>query len=429
MNRTRFLRLVALCGIIGLILTPLAFWIIDLFDWLPISLNENIFSDFAETLSYCIVDNPYNVEDEIRTIYSPLCYLHLYPFALLAKEPIEEYIAIQSQGYSVLNLIEVSHTWQIRLGYCLYYLINLTLLCLVLWKMSKFKGWDLAYLMVIAISYSCLFECFIRGNVIIVTILSAMVFFWLYDSERRWQREVSLLCLGLAVSMKIFPAFLALLLLQKRRYLDIVKAAIYSILLYVLPFLFVSGGLSNILSVIQNMTGFSSENTPLIGFTCLSIKAMVYRPFWVICYFFQIDDSIFMPYVNVITWILRIALLAFALFSCFYFRNSRKKMQLSYLFVSLVLFIPSISYFYNGAYMLYPFLLFVNDYEEYEPKDRLFYSLCYAMMVPALSNSGAGVPFCIILFVLEGKVIYDLLKEKRQQKEEKALSSEGKEGV
>lgn len=412
MNRGRFLRLVALCGVVGLILTPLAFWIVHQLGLLPLSLSENLFSDFAETLSYCLVDNPYDENGTIKTIYSPLCYLHVYPFALLAKEPIEEYIALQSQGFLLENLGRLSQTWQVRLGYCIYFSINLVLLCLVIWRMSKFKGWDLTYLMVITVAYSCLFECFLRGNILISSIVFAMIFFWLHESEKRWQREVSLLCLGLAVSMKIFPAFFALILLHKRRYLDVLKTAIYSVLLYILPFLFVKEQFANVSFAVQNMLSFSSGKDALIGFSNFSIKAMIYRPFWVICYFFGINDSIFMPFVDVITWILIISLVAFALFACFYFKDSKKKMQLSYLFISLFFFVPSIAYFYNGGFLLYPFLLFLKNYENYSPKDRLFYSICYAMMIPALGNSGTGLPLCIILYVLEGKVIHDLFKEK-----------------
>jgi len=45
--------------------------------------SSRLFSDFAETLSYCISKNPYNGVDGIHSIYPPFAFLPFYLFALI----------------------------------------------------------------------------------------------------------------------------------------------------------------------------------------------------------------------------------------------------------------------------------------------------------------------------------------------------------
>ena len=104
--------------------------------------GSRMFSDFAETLSYCLCGNPYTGESGIRSIYPPFAFLPFYLFALICKGPIQSYIAEE------INLTQLSHHPLFILSFVLFYLIFMGLILLVSAKVSKFKGKKLAYLLV-----------------------------------------------------------------------------------------------------------------------------------------------------------------------------------------------------------------------------------------------------------------------------------------
>ena len=96
-----------------------------------------------------------------------------------------------------------------------------------------------------------------RGNIILWSVLATLYYVFHYDSESRVHRELSLLALAFAFSLKLYPALLGLLLVADKRYKDAIRAAIYGILLLVLPCFFF-GGPQCFLWIYENTRMFSS---------------------------------------------------------------------------------------------------------------------------------------------------------------------------
>jgi hypothetical protein len=95
-----------------------------------------------------------------------------------------------------------------------------------------------------------------RGNILLFTLVLICIFAVGQQSKNRLLREISLLSLALAASIKIYPAVLGLTLLFEKRYKEAMRCVIYGILLFFVPFLFY-GGFSSAKLMLDNLTAYS----------------------------------------------------------------------------------------------------------------------------------------------------------------------------
>lgn len=107
--------------------------------------------------------------------------------------------------------------------------------------------------MVFSAPFLYLFE---RGNILLITLVLVCIFMTGQQSKNRFLREVSLISLALAASIKIYPAILGLILLFDKRYKEAVRCVIYGMLFFFVPFLFF-GGLSSAKLMLDNLTAYS----------------------------------------------------------------------------------------------------------------------------------------------------------------------------
>ena len=231
----------ALLGYVILVLAPLKF--------------THLFSDFAEVLTYGMVKNPYDgsggvdpygAAGGITSIYPPISYLIFLPFLIFCRQDIQDLLD------GKIDLSGIASRPMFVVAYVIYFVITLALILWVLAKMTKLTGKNLFYLLGSIIFSGPIFYLFIRGNIILTAGLLTLVFFWLYQSEKRWQRELAYLCLALAIAIKIYPVIIALVLLKERRWVDLVKTGFYAMLFVFVPFVFVAGGLIDNIKCILN---------------------------------------------------------------------------------------------------------------------------------------------------------------------------------
>lgn len=109
-----------------------------------------------------------------------------------------------------------------------------------------------------------------RGNILIYTVLATAVFVFYYDSESKVKREIALIALAFAFSLKIYPAILGAVLLVDKRYKDAIRCAIYALVLLILPSFFFGGPvcLKWMLDNIRSFSGNRSETSGNIWFWC-----------------------------------------------------------------------------------------------------------------------------------------------------------------
>lgn len=241
----KFKDIVNLFFIITFLLASI--WLIELI--VDISVNEphtllnngvfhhridDTFNDFYYVNDFFLRYSPYI---ECNSSYPPLNFIICFPFMLIQRH--DKYPAF------ILYVITYS-----------LFLIGIIILTVRKYKLS------LSYTikLVVALGISSPFMFMIeRGNYIVLTFLFVCLFLLTYDSKNRVVRELSYVWLSIAAACKFYPAVFAILLLREKRYLDLAKTALYSLLLFFLPFLVMKEGFAdNFLTFLNNLRSFSS---------------------------------------------------------------------------------------------------------------------------------------------------------------------------
>lgn len=173
--------------------------------------GSTLFSDFAETLSFAACPNPYDGSSGFHSIYPPLSFLIFYPFALICNAPLQQYIAGE------ITLAQLSANPLFIFSFLLFYVICLAIIMIVAAKFTKLKGINLFYLFGIIFVFGPLLFEFCRANNTLLVVIFGLLFFFLHSSEKRWQRELSYVCLAAAATMKIYPIFMIFYLIWKEK--------------------------------------------------------------------------------------------------------------------------------------------------------------------------------------------------------------------
>ena len=211
-----------------------------------------------------------------NVIYPPMANLI---FLLFARIVPNEYL---------MSSWENRQTWVEYPSAILSVFLFLTIptVLLVLLARKNMKGrdnlqWLAIFLLIFSIPMLYLYE---RGNSLIWTVLAVSAYLFCYDDESVWKRELALVALAFAFSLKLYPAILGLPLLADRRYKDAARCAVYGIALLVLPS-FCFGGPKCFLWIYENIRNFSSNAGNGLGSFLFCAGAI----FYIIACFMQKD--------------------------------------------------------------------------------------------------------------------------------------------
>ena len=200
-----------------------------------------------------------------------------------------------------------------------------------------------------------------RGNTIMLVLALELLYILWYDSDNKLKKEIALISLALVAAFKMTPALLGILLLYNKQWKDAIRAVIYGILAFFLPFLFFQGGFSNFSQMLTNMSLNVAAYNLRDGTTLMSIIAQ----------FFDLDVSA----VNIIKGIsigIAVILLILA-----YFMPKRWE-KIAAVTIALVACVPHSEY-YNMLYLVPAFIAFLNE-EEHEYSDIVMLVAIFAMI-------------------------------------------------
>lgn len=402
LNTLTILRLFALTGVFSIAIFPAVYFALEANN-LTTVIYSHTFADFAETASFFFAKNAYTGDFGIRTIYSPLAYIVVMPFALIAKNQIEDYLSGE------IDLAELSQTTEIRISSSLFFIFWTILICLLLLKVFGFRGEKKLYLIVIVITFAPIVHCLFRGNTVIVSTFFSLVFCAFYRSHNRWAKEIALISLGLATAIKIFPAFLALALIKEKKLMPIIRAGIYSLLFYFVPFAFANGGFSNLAFLWQNAVDFLYK---VNGFEWTNLSFTNY--FRVLHYIFDsiIGESSTSIIIEIASWTVILCYLCLVVVSALAFKGGKRKAPFLIVVIGAVLFVPGVSYFYNASVLIFAYLVFAQEIGLYSKNDRIFYCTCFLLMAFYPFNTYIWFsPIGIITLIMSFKAMYDVYKD------------------
>lgn len=201
--------------------------------------TNDYYMDYFNSIFHIKDYNPY----DIGSIYPPFTYM-IYGFF---RELIPDTIMFNG-GFGIRS----SQNGQFI--YIIYTISVVSILYLSTCMVHKERGLEDQILTIfIILSYPFIFA-FERGNIILLAASACSVFIANYNSRKMILREISIICLAIAINIKIYPVIYSLIFLKRKRFLDFIKLTCYSTVLFVVPFHFMGGiRYTNIKSFIVNI--------------------------------------------------------------------------------------------------------------------------------------------------------------------------------
>ena len=192
-----------------------------------------------------------------------------------------------------------------------------------------------------------------RGNIIVLVLPLLLYFVNEYDSDVKYKRHLAYICLAISVAIKIYPVFFGLLLLKKKKnFKNILLCIFYGAVFFFVPFIFV-GGFSQLGVLIHNILYTSS----MFGSKGFGFKVSISNTFSLFGHVFNHVRL----FETAGTMFLIITVLAGLFLILFNKWNEDWKI---YAVISLIIIlVPGFSYIYSVAYMIIPFLFFLNKKE------------------------------------------------------------------
>lgn len=295
---------------------------------------KDTFMDFFNSMFDTIGRRPY----ERGVIYPPLCYV-IYLFFLRIVPTNQTF-----EGSPMFKTYQGS-----TFSFMLYFSITLLVLVWLIRSIKKGNEYEKTlFLILTLLSLPFLFE-FERANIILVSLIFLMLFFKFKNSDNKILKEISLISLSVSACIKIYPAIFGLILLRERRYKDIVKVILYSIILFFLPFL-LFGGFSSVGKFINNLLNTTNDFSNNVDRDKLNYTAFLNHFIKLL----NLKGNIF----NLISKIIYIFII---LLSCINSLVTKIDWKRVLLLTLLMIGVPDISFTYTGIFLVLPLMFFLDD--------------------------------------------------------------------
>lgn len=317
--------------------------------------NTSVFMDFFNSMYDTIYLRPY----DRGVIYPPLCYLMYYVLTLFSTP----------EQLKVDNAMTLKTMQGPMFSFMIYSLLIILVFIFLTLKMKKGSNKEkylFISLMLLSLPFLFAFE---RGNIVFVSLIFLMIFICYKDSKNKFLREISLISLAVAASLKIYPAIFGIMLIKEKRWLDILKVITYGLILFVLPFIFF-GGLNSVKLLFYNLVNTSSEYSSFVVANKMNFVA--YVDFLVRGFHLQNTNLGFIG---------RMLVLLLIIFSIINSLWTDSKFLRILLLTLLMIGIPSISFTYTAIFLCIPLILFIDN-QNRRKIDYLYLLLFILIMFP-----------------------------------------------
>jgi hypothetical protein len=326
--------------------------------------TDIFFMDFFAVLQMIQDRDPYSIK--IKSNYPPLSYLILYPFSQL-----EDYRFMMTTQWGKTKLAIMSvFLWDFFMIVVLFYALN---------QFRKKYSIPFYILVGLFFSYVCFFSIE-RGNLIILAAACSCLFLCYYNSPKRSERIFAGIALALAINLKIYPVIFGFLYFERKQYKEIFFAALMTSIFFFLPFLFFKEGFNNIPRLLYTAKMFSLGRG---HFTLWLPGGLVNN-----------IGNLLICGVTIILSILE--------------KNTWRKLALITL---VVLYLPSVSFFYCGLYMFPVIIAFFKTIGERSVLINIFIFTIFLFFLNPFQFGGNMMFANIVLIILWFVVIVLSLKQ------------------
>jgi len=262
-----------------------------------------VFMDFFNSLLQNTGD-PY----ASSVIYPPLsnCMYKMLLF-LVPDKALSQIVTEENAVYYSNDVLKMQ---QFIVPFMIYIIVTSVLL---FYAMMKYKGGDkkekLLFCALCVFSGSMLFA-FERANSIIVAFIGMLFFLGLKDSKSKLFKEIGIISLAVASAIKLYPIVLFVLLLKDKKYKELIRGTLYSLLLFIVPMFVFYDGFGDIVRMIENLSGFNATRGLSTGVQ-LSFSKMIILPFSM----FNLSNETLFAIGDVFKYVLSVGCVFAALFS------------------------------------------------------------------------------------------------------------------
>ncbi|MGM9970804.1 MAG: hypothetical protein ACI35W_00140 [Anaeroplasmataceae bacterium] len=365
----------------------------------------SIFADFGETIASLSLENPYDRYASNACIYPPNIFILLYPFYLICKGEMKGIVE------GSIDLKYLFKEPMFLLSYLLFFIITLSISLFFLAKASKLKGKSLFYLLAGVVLSGPMYYTFIRGNTVILCFMFLTMFYYFYNKDSKLYKELALISLAFAISIKIYPMLLCGIFFYKnglkKGILEILRCGMYTIILVMVPFLIF--GFDSVPKLIDNALYFADESDRYGDLRNISVHSIVYIPFKLISMIFNTK-----VYYNAITIISLIITLILAIAVIFIPLIMKDKLKVYLLSMMLYALFPSISYAYVLLILFIPIIIYLEEFEKIKIKSKIVYGITFFIGVFQLFYFIKIIKVISIIFmIMTIYIIYDEIKNYR----------------
>ena len=310
-----------------------------------VKYNSDTFMDFFNSIV-----NTYNNPYDAKVIYPAICSL-FFRFMLLLIRP-SDFAEIVTNPNKAGQNPELKLYQSFMLTYIIFLVIVIVLFFLALGALMKKSGNGEKSIMAFFCLFSAPFLFLIeRGNILALSLVFAMLFVAYYDHERKLVRELALICLAISISIKIYPVVFAVLLLNEKKYKELIRAAVYTIIVFFLPFAFF-GGIEGVIKFVQNLSSTSSNSSLGINYQ-LSFQKL---PLWIGSLFGSRAPAWQM--IGKAVWLVFSALGAVSLIV------SKSRWKACAICACMIVGVPSMSSRYTLTFFIIPIILMLMEEKE-----------------------------------------------------------------
>ncbi len=191
-----------------------------------------------------------------------------------------------------------------------------------------------------------------RGNILIVCLIALMIYAITYNSPSKLYREIGLICLAFAFSLKLYPAVFGWFLIADKRKKEALRCVAYGVAMLIIPSFFFGGPVC-LYQMALNIFGFSAGSESLLStiLSYISMPALAAKIFTVLVY----------------AWVAACAI-CFALSP---FVSPQKPWRTWIVGLAALMCIPSLTSLYNWAFFLIPLVMLCNK-QEHSTRDWLY---------------------------------------------------------
>lgn len=217
-----------------------------------------------------------------------------------------------------------------------------------------------------------------RGNIVFLSVALIMLFVDMYDSDKKYERVIAIIALGLSASIKIYPALFGLLLVRKRMWKEAVLAVIVGLILMFAPFIVFDEDNRSITLWISNIINCSNhfQNVGL-GFK-LNLSNMIH----IVEAYLGVNISKVSDFIRMLVLLTNCAIVVID--------TKMEEWKASALLSLVIILVPGFSWTYTMLLIFIPVILFLE--ESNHPKEDFFFLVAFIIalsFVPISNQFGA----------------------------------------